>query len=1068
MGSQNFKYLDNLIKTSSKEVNLDADIILDDEEELKYTYGIRIERDDLVINGNGHFIDARTKACIFNISSDNIIIKNVKFKNAYSYEEGSAISHEGERLEIIGCEFKANAAFENGGAIVCGWNSDLKITDCSFIENHASEGGAICNYNGKVSVSRSEFNSNTSQKSGGAIANLGYGILETDETEFKANHADKNGGAIINFAELTLNNSKFHRNSTRNDGGAINNQRDANLKIKDTEFESNEAEKYGGAMINYGKTDLRNSKFKQNSATNDGGAISNQKIGSMDITHTEFTGNYAEIVGGAIINFGDICLKDSTFKGNNTHLSGGAINNQTGRVNIINNIFKDNNSQKNGGAIINWKNINIKDSRFENNTTDGDGGAIICKEGSTSTITATEFIKNHALVGCSISNYSQNIKIINSKFLNHDTNNIILNKNYLTLFNPVCNGNSSKNIIINDENSRLNLSGGKFIANSCSETCIKNSGRYCSVSKTVFEDNTSEKKFCESIINEGNLNLTEPNFRQKGKTILNDSHIEARKATREEIEKIVENTPNGTIDTFEIPKELKNDFSCLNRMIHESGSVTLKDDMTLENYELDFFEGGIDLDIDNLVIDGAGKTIDARNKTRIFTVTGRNITLKNITFKNGSAFSEFDEHTTGGGAIRCIRGSSLNLEGCTFENNYCDGDGGAILNSGNLSLAESKFNANTSRHFGGAICNKNMLTVTDDEFEGNDSKIGAAIYNADTLNIEGIPKLAANASHYREDIYNADIINTVSEGIEESIFNTGEINPNAGDCETFTHLSSLISGSDMIELKEDITYDYLKDFDLKNGISIEKDVTIDGKGHSIDGRNSSALFKVSGSLTLKNITIKNCYSQDNAIIRNLGKLVLINCRFLNNRTGPDISLIDNMNSLEITGSSFLNNFTKRSLISNGGNLNLVKSDFINNISKTSGAVIHNTGDITVRECCFKSNRTDNRGGVFNNVEKATIGISLSRFLNNTSIIAGGVLLNFGKITIADSKIIGNVSHNNGGGLNNQITGIIDAKNTEFIENKAYSGGAIWTCYKTDLKIEDCTFKDNSPNDIVEN
>lgn len=1068
MNSQNFKYLDNLIKASSKEIVLDADIILDDEEELKYAYGIRIERDDLIINGKGHFIDAKTKARIFSISSNNIILKNIKFKNAYSYEEGSAISHEGGDLKILDCEFKDNYSFENGGAIVCGWNSNLKIINTNFIENHAVEGGAICNYNGKISISKSKFKKNSSQKSGGSIANLGYGILESDKTCFKDNHADKNGGAIINFGELNLKICEFHCNSTRNDGGAINNQRDANLKIADSTFKSNEAEKYGGAIINYGKTDLKNSKFEKNSTINDGGAISNQKIGSMNITNAKFSQNHAEIVGGAIINFGDICLKDSRFDANITSLSGGAINNQTGDLIIINTVFTKNSSQKNGGAIINWKKLNIKDSRFENNSSDGDGGAIICKEGSNNIISTTDFVKNHALAGCCISNYSKNLNIVNSRFLKHDSNNIILNKNALNLFNPIFNGNSSKNIIINDENSKLSLSGGKFIRNSCDETCIRNIGRYCSVSKTVFKSNTSDNKFCENIINEGNLSLTEPKFNPKRKTILNSGHVEARKIALKEIEKIIENIQNGSIDTFEIPDEFKNDFSHLNRLIRKNKYVKLTDDITLENYELDFFEGGIDLDIDNLVIDGAGRSIDAKSKTRIFTVTGKNITLKNINFKNASAFSEFDEHTTGGGTIRCIKGSSLNLEKCTFENSYCDGDGGAILNNGDLISTASTFKKSTSKHFGGAICNKNNLTINDDKFKSSNSRIGGAIYNAGILRIERGPELTDNTSHYSKDIYNANIVNAPNKNTEESILNTGEINPEKKDTETFTYLNNRIENSERIELTKDIIYDYCKDDGLKNGITIEKDMIIDGKGHFIDAKNSSALFNVKKSLTLKNITIKNCYSQDNAIIQNRGKLILENCRFQNNKTARDTSLIDNNTHLKITACLFLNNFTKKSLINNKGKLDLVKSDFINSDSQTSGAVIHNINEITLSNCNFKSNKTNDRGGVFNNVENATIRISHSNFSNNISIIGGGVLFNFGKITIENSKIIRNVSHNNGGGLNNQITGIIDVKNTEFIENKACSGGAIWTCHKTDLNLKDCTFKGNSPNDIVEN
>lgn len=65
MGSKNFKYLDDLIHSGAKEIVLDSDIVLGDGEESEYEDGIRLDVDDLIIDGNGHGIDARGKARIF-------------------------------------------------------------------------------------------------------------------------------------------------------------------------------------------------------------------------------------------------------------------------------------------------------------------------------------------------------------------------------------------------------------------------------------------------------------------------------------------------------------------------------------------------------------------------------------------------------------------------------------------------------------------------------------------------------------------------------------------------------------------------------------------------------------------------------------------------------------------------------------------------------------------------------------------------------------------------------------------------------------------------------------------
>ena len=80
MGSKNFKYLDELIHSGIKEIVLDSDIVLSDDEELQYLEGIKLDVDDLIINGNGHRIDAQGKTRIFEANGKNIILKTLYLK----------------------------------------------------------------------------------------------------------------------------------------------------------------------------------------------------------------------------------------------------------------------------------------------------------------------------------------------------------------------------------------------------------------------------------------------------------------------------------------------------------------------------------------------------------------------------------------------------------------------------------------------------------------------------------------------------------------------------------------------------------------------------------------------------------------------------------------------------------------------------------------------------------------------------------------------------------------------------------------------------------------------------
>ena len=72
----------------------------------------------------------------------------------------------------------------------------------------------------------------------------------------------------------------------------------------------------------------------------------------------------------------------------------------------------------------------------------------------------------------------------------------------------------------------------------------------------------------------------------------------------------------------------------------------------------------------------------------------------------------------------------------------------------------------------------------------------------------------------------------------------------------------------VIQLTRNYTYDEVVDFELKDGIVITKNLTIDGQGYAIDTGNLTTIFKIDGgNLTLINIIFPNadiryCYHND--------------------------------------------------------------------------------------------------------------------------------------------------------------------------------------------------------------
>ena len=281
------------------------------------------------------------------------------------------------------------------------------------------------------------------------------------------------------------------------------------------------------------------------------------------------------------------------------------------------------------------------------------------------------------------------------------------------------------------DGANFSIFSGEFRENNVVESVLCNGGKFCGVEKTVFQDNISNNSL--NIINNSELTLTNPNIKDEGKSILNQNYILIKKSSLE-LEKKIYGEGTVEIDEEIIPQGENFDFGYLDKKIHESNNleVILDHDITFENYESDFYEGGIELDIDDLIIDGNGHTIDGADQSRIFIITGKNITLKNIIFKNGYSHKNYDNPLNQhGGAIKINHNSKITIKNCEFINNTSEEDGGAINNNGELTITESTLNNNTAR-YGGAIYNKwgGELTITESTLTGNTAeRYGGAIYN---------------------------------------------------------------------------------------------------------------------------------------------------------------------------------------------------------------------------------------------------------------------------------------------------------------------------------------------------
>ena len=159
---------------------------------------------------------------------------------------------------------------------------------------------------------------------------------------------------------------------------------------------------------------------------------------------------------------------------------------------------------------------------------------------------------------------------------------------------------------------------------------------------------------------------------------------------------------------------------------------------------------GIVVRYNNMVIDGAGYTIDAKGMARIFDITGKNVVLKNFKFINakgdlGGAIKSNDviqiidcefincHATTTAGAIY-LTGNNCNISHCNFTNCSSDMEVGTVyVGRINTNIESCIFENNYANDKGGALyvqTNANGTVVRNCTFNNNSDFLnyGAAIY----------------------------------------------------------------------------------------------------------------------------------------------------------------------------------------------------------------------------------------------------------------------------------------------------------------------------------------------------
>ncbi len=259
-----------------------------------------------------------------------------------------------------------------------------------------------------------------------------------------------------------------------------------------------------------------------------------------------------------------------------------------------------------------------------------------------------------------------------------------------------------------------------------------------------------------------------------------------------------------------------------------------------------------------------------------------------------------------------------------------------------------------------------------------------------SYSIDGSVKSSSNSSQNR-DYYSKSISKSVGSSSKNKVSSASakvnrvksskSLSAKAG---TFTELQLIILAAregDVIRLTRDYVYD--AKFLLKNGIFINKNITIDGNGHTIDGRGKSRIFNINygkhfqyNKVILKNIKFKNGRGRFyGGAILNFGNLTVDNCYFARNYAGTAGGAINSLGCLNLKNSKFYKNTA-------GGDAGAVFSltlknginffeKFFNNTNATEdlellfSIIMSSTlqpGKDHISNCVFTSNRANGNGG----------------------------------------------------------------------------------------------------------
>ena len=1060
-----FTDLQNAIGLVTGTITLNQNVAMTAKEAADFTNGITINK-DITIDGKGHTIDAKNLGRIFNIGEGfTVTLTNATLINGKA-DKGGAIYNDGS-LTLSDVKLSDNAADSYGGAVFNNGHLVVgnSVFDSNDIVNRGSAsvdygGAAIYNwYDGVLTVSGSNFTNNIKNyKNGdrlvGAIATIGDATISDS---YFVNNTGRWGGAISTAGyllagddvnTLTVSGSTFKENGGLYGAGIF--VAGSDFTVSDCVFDKNTA---------FGKGDMTPNN-------NNGAAIVVTDTGkdiTGAITGSNFTNNKAHFSGAVDICEGKITIKNSIFVNNSAEYCAGAIavDSQINKpaVEIINSKF-DSNSAEYGGAIYNYYNLTVVDSTFTNNSKD-------------------------TIYNFRVANLDLGIKTFadlqNAIGLVRGT--LTLNQNIAMTDDEAAN---FKDGVAINKNIRIDGKGHTIDARDLGRIFSIGEGFTVTLTNATLINGKADKG--GAIYNDGSLTLSDVKLSDNaadsyGGAVFNNGHLVVGNSVFDSNDIVnrgsasvdyggaaIYNWYDGvlTVSGSNFTNNIKNykNGDRLVGAIATIGDATISDSYFVNNTGR--WGGAISTagyllagdDVNTLTVSGSTfKENGGLYGAGIF-VAGSDFTVSDCVFDKNTAFGKGDmtpNNNNGAAIVVTDTGKDITgaITGSNFTNNKAQYGGAIYICEGNIAISDSLFENNSADVEGGAIdidsaINNPVVTVEDSKFVNNTPQ---AIHNSKELHL----------------------------GIE-----------------TFTDLQNAIDLVDgILTLDSDIVMTDDEAAGFVGGVAINKDIVIDGKGHTISAEDLGRIFSIGEgfTVTLTNATLINGKADKGGAIYNDGSLTLSDVKLSDNAADSYGGAVFNNGHLVVGNSVFdSNDIVNRGSASvdyggaaiynwYDGVLTVSGSNFTNNIKNYKNGdrlvgAIATIGDATISDSYFVNN-TGRWGGAISTAgyllagdDVNTLTVSGSTFKENGGLYGAGIFVAGSDFTVSDCVFDKNTAfgkgdmtpnNNNGAAIevtdtNKAIAGIITG--SKFTNNKAQYGGAIDIC-EGNIKITDSEFVNNS-------